>query len=259
MRTFSFTGTDSVLSADFYPPIDLREYEDVDDENGGGGGGGGEDFALGFLSLEVYNSIPNIYIGKNKFYIDNHTLEIPTGTYDIKDINSNLLNQIDLLNKIHKKHMILSIHPNLNTLKCEIKCTHVVDFSKPDSIGDLLGFESKILDVNKLNESKKPVNIMKVNAIKVLCNIITGSYDNGVMSHILHEFFPSVGAGFKIIESPQNVIYLPLNTKIINNITFKLVDQDGKLLNFRGETITLRTHLRAVDRLKSKRKQRKWL
>lgn len=87
---------------------------------------------------------------------------------------------------------------------------------------------------------------MKVNAIKILCNIVTGTYDNGQLSHIIHEFFPTVPAGFKIVESPQSVIYLPINTKLINNITFKIVDQDGDLLNFRGETITIRTHLKSV-------------
>lgn len=137
--------------------------------------------------------------------------------------------------------------PNLNTLKCEIKSTEEIDFTKDDSIGELLGFNKRKLVKDRTNQSENPVDIMKVNTIKVLCNIVTGSYDNGEMSHILHEFFPSVGAGFKIIESPQNVIYLPINTKIIDYIVFKLVDQDGNVLNFRGETVTLKAHLRAAN------------
>lgn len=233
MRTFSFSSNESVLSAEFYPPIDLRHSD--------------KEYVLGLLSLEVYNAIPNIDKDNNKFYIGKFTIEIPTGTYDINDISLFLDKEINIINIENNIKMYLHLRPNLNTLKCELKCTEDIDFSKDDSIGHLLGFEKNLLVKDKNHESQKPVDIMKVNVIKVLCNIVTGSYDNGILGHTLHEFFPSVGAGYKIIESPQNVIYLPINTKIIDNIIFKIVDQDGKQLNFRGETITLRAHLKPLD------------
>ena len=37
---------------------------------------------------------------------------------------------------------------------------------------------------------------------------------------------------------------MPISTKVINNIELRLVDQDGDLVNFREEVITVRLHLR---------------
>ena len=60
------------------------------------------------------------------------------------------------------------------------------------------------------------------------------------------QFFPAVSPGFKIIEIPTQVIYLPLTTKTINNIQIRIVDQDGTLVNFRGEVINMRLHIISV-------------
>jgi hypothetical protein len=62
--------------------------------------------------------------------------------------------------------------------------------------------------------------------------------------HTIHEFSPDVLPGYKINEVPKNIIYLPLNTNSISSVTLELVDQDGNLIDFRGETITIRLHLR---------------
>jgi hypothetical protein len=53
-------------------------------------------------------------------------------------------------------------------------------------------------------------------------------------------------SGYKIIESPSNVIYLPINTKQLDEIIIKITDQDGNLVNFREEVITVRLHLRRI-------------
>lgn len=47
---------------------------------------------------------------------------------------------------------------------------------------------------------------------------------------------PNVPSGYKITEVPKNLIYLPLvNTQSISDVTIKFVDQNQKLVNFRGE------------------------
>lgn len=53
--------------------------------------------------------------------------------------------------------------------------------------------------------------------------------------------------GYKIVEVPANVIYLPVNAKRLSSITLKITDQEGNLVNFRGETITIRLHLKPRD------------
>lgn len=91
-------------------------------------------------------------------------------------------------------------------MQCIIKCSKEIDFTKPNSIGSLLGFHSKVLEPNHIHESKDPINIMKISKIRIECNITTGSFINDKLMHTIHEFFPAVPPGYKIIEIPQNVI-----------------------------------------------------
>ena len=233
MSTFSLSGTSSVLKANYSPPIDLR------DDYG--------EYVVGLISLETFNAIPNIDKSNNKFYVGNAIISIPVGTYEISALEEHLQESIRKLNKSDANfNCVLSLNGNTSTLKCELKCTHKVDFSKKNSLGKLLGFNNMVLDPNIKHVSVTPVNILKVNVIKVECNIVTGAYHNNKLVHTIHKFSPSVPAGFKIIEIPSNVIYMPINTRLIDNIELRLVDQDGDILNFREEVITVRLHLKKL-------------
>jgi len=90
------------------------------------------------------------------------------------------------------------------------------------------------------------IDITKINNICVQCNIINGTYIISEIAHTLHQFALVVSPGYKITEVPQNVIYLPVNTKQTHSITLKIVDQDGNLINFRGERITISLHLKPI-------------
>jgi hypothetical protein len=87
---------------------------------------------------------------------------------------------------------------------------------------------------------------MRENMIRIECNIATNSYRNGEPVHIIHSFYPTDPPGYKIVENPRNVIYLPINTRIIHNISLKILDQNGFPVNFRKEVVTVRLHLRKV-------------
>lgn len=222
--TLTISGSSTILDAQFFPPIELSS-----DKN----------YTLGLVELLTFNSIPNIDIGCNKFYVGTHEVTIPTGSYEIEDIEKYLQTELS------SKNITIHLKPNNNTLRSEIKCNEPINFSKIDSIGPLLGFASRTLEPNKRHESDQPVSILKVNAIRVECNITTGAYINGQKVHTIHEFFPSVPPGYKIIEVPSNVIYLPIATQIIDNIQLRIVDQDGELVNFRGEVVTIRLHIKS--------------
>ena len=109
----------------------------------------------------------------------------------------------------------------------------------------LLGFANTIkLEPLKWHSSQSTISIVKTDVIRLVCSAVAGSVKNGRESHILHEFYLTVGPGYKLVESPANVIYLPVNTNRLHNITIRLEDQDGKLISFREETISLRLHIR---------------
>jgi hypothetical protein len=222
---FTITGTESRISTDFYPPIDLNETDE---------------YSLALINFECFNSIPNIDKTNNKFYYDedDKVIEIPEGSYELEDINRYLRTVL------HREKIFLKIKANNNTLKCGIVCEKSINFIPKDSIGRLLGFSERKLKPNVPNTSDFGVSILKVNSISIDCNIVSSSYRNQRAVHILHNFFPLVAPGYKIVENPKNVIYLPINTRQIHNITIKIVDQDGDLINFRGEVITITLHLK---------------
>lgn len=225
--TITISGNSSVLSADFNPPIFLDD---------------GMDYFLGLADFETFMSIPNIENNYNQIHIGEKVITIPEGTYDISDIEKFVKNKITTI--FNDEQVSFSLKPNTNTLKCHIYCSKSIDFTKKYSIGSLLGFETKKIDANTWYESDKVVNINKVNAICVDCNICIGSFNNGKPVHIIHQFFPTVAPGYKIVESPLPILYFPVSVRAINNITVRIIDQDGNLINFRKEIITIRLHLK---------------
>jgi hypothetical protein len=82
--------------------------------------------------------------------------------------------------------------------------------------------------------------------LRITSDIIGSSYSNGSTENIILSFFPSVGPGYKIIEVPVNLVYLPITMNTNSSMEIKLVDQNGKLTNFRGEEISIRFHIKEV-------------
>lgn len=223
------TGRKSHLKCTLFPPLDLSTSDK---------------WEMGFLDLMTYNSIPNVEEGINDtlFFGNDGKIALPTGSYEISDIN-------EYINKRLKEkypNVTLNLIANNNTLKSEIWCSEEIDFSKPSSIGNLLGYTGgKVLEANKWHVSESQVSINKVDVIRVTCNIVRGSYRDGIEGHVLHEFYPLVGPGFKIVEIPKSLIYLPIyKQNSLSEFYIILEDQDGNPVNFRGETINLRLHIR---------------
>ena len=186
--SLSISGTSLILEAQYFPPIELSRNKS---------------YVLGLVELLFFNSIANIDEGNKRFYVDKEIIILPTGSYEIQDVKSYLR---ELLSPTC---ILISIRPNNNTLRSEIKCNHEVDFRVQDSIGKLLGFAQRILEPNVTHSSELPVSILKINALRVDCNVIAGAYINERRVHTIHEFFPAIPPGYKIIEVPSQVIYLP--------------------------------------------------
>lgn len=228
--SFSFTTSDHTTQ--IYPPLELSTEET---------------WVVGLLSLETYYSFANIDATNNNFTysIDNgvtwETILLPVGCYEIKKIDSEI-------KRLMAPDVGIEILANTTTLGSILnitEATHRVDFTVANSIASVLGFNAVILTTG-YNISSNIVNILRVNSILVNCNIVNNSYLKGSQFPVLYSFFPNVAPGKKIAKEPNTVTYLPINAKYIPNIRIWLTDQDGNLIDFRGETITCRLHLKQL-------------
>lgn len=231
--TLTLSGNTSSLSASYYPPIEL-------DENA--------NYVCSLIDFHTYNYISNITDKNSCFPIkvgnkDYREIRLIEGTYEFVDIISSL----EKICYILSAPIEIKLVPK--TKKIHIICSGPVeiDLSRNDSLGSVFGFAKRILksgDEKKTFVSDYIPNITNINAIRLDCNIITGSFLNNDSSHTLHQFYPTANPGYKIIEVPKNLIYLPVVGRTIQHLNIKIVDQDNEIVNFCGETITCRIHIK---------------
>ena len=118
-----------------------------------------------------------------------------------------------------------------------------VDFDHQNSLAKVLGFTGAKY-TEGFHESENVVNILSINSILVHIDIISGSYVNGTTKNTIYSLFPKVSPGYKIIEMPVNLVYLPKTLDTIDRLGVSITDQDDHLLNLRNEKLTIRFHIR---------------
>ena len=245
--TLSLNGNTTSLSAKYFPPINV--YEDSE---------------IALLSLQTYNAFANINESNNSFEIfvpTENVYEAPKrvyigiriGCYEFEEIKDSILKDIDEANKILYNEKILDpidfkISINKNTFKTRITCNYIINFDVRNSLASILGFKKIKYTLGKTDnieiESEKSIDINPVNTIKVMCNIARGSFHNSKPSHSIYEFFPNQISGTKIVETPNNLIYYPLTTSIIDSINIDLVDQELRPLHDLNERVTIVLHIK---------------
>ena len=210
-------------------------------------------YEIALVNLETFYSFPNIDDSNNIFVYSHDQgqtwtkIKIPTGSYEIGDLNQTIrfeMEKVGHYDEVNQESYI-NIAANSNTLKTIliIGKDYQVDFNQPNNLSKVLGFTGKKY-IEGFHESEKPVNILSINSIFVNIDIIDGSYVNGKTKNTIYSFFPDVAPGFKIIESPVNLVYLPILPYTIQNLNLSITDQDENLLNLRDEKLTARFHIR---------------
>lgn len=251
--TVSFTGTTSVLRANFFPEILL-------DPNAA--------YCCALLDFTSYNSIPNIIESQNNEFTckynlketkkdakgKNHTVDVPkektvalmTGMYEVEDILKYLKSELAAA----KVSLIYEINEASST-------TQIAFDPKIEWIGgtllNVIGFQNSSTQdrtfQSKTNyRSDHIAKITPIDVIRIECDIASGSYINGKHCHTIHQFSHcKVKPGYKFIEVPQHIVYFPMNEGRLQSIQISVVDQDGNLIDFRGEQISCRIHIKRID------------
>ena len=210
-------------------------------------------YEIALVNLETYYSFPNIDETNNVFIYspDNGNswvkIKIPEGSYEIDDINNTIQHEMEKrghFDEINEDYYI-NITPNTNTLKSVLilEKGYQVDFNHQNSLARVLGFTGAKY-TEGFHESENVVDILRINSILVYIDIISGSYVNGTTKSTIYSFFPDVSPGYKIIESPVNLVCLPITLDTIDSLNVTITDQDYHLLNLRNEKLTIRFHIR---------------
>ena len=200
-------------------------------------------YEIALVNLETYYSFLNIDESNNIFVysLDNGNswvkIKIPEGSYEIDDINNTIQQEMkkrghyDSINEDYH----INISANSNTLKSVLilEKDYQVDFNHRDSLAKVLGFMGTKY-TGGFHESENVVDILRINSILVDIDIISGSYVNGATKNTI----------YKIIESPVNLVYLPITLDTIDSLNVTITDQDDHLLNLRNEKLTIRFHIR---------------
>lgn len=229
--TFTLHGRKSILSENYYPPIEL-------DPN--------FEYCIGLVGFYSCNTIQNVDKFNNTFVFrkeDGNTIteKVPPGAYEITGIEKYLQKKLG--------ENVISMVPNNNTIKCEIKSQYGIDFTVENSMRKLLGFSAKYLEPNILHESDEPVSIQRVYTILIDCNVITGAYYGSMPSHTLFHFAPTTPPGYSINIEPSRVRYLKVNKHVIDNITLVILDQDYRMIDFNGEKIVVTLELKKYSEI----------
>lgn len=234
------------MSANYYPPVEL------DSES---------KYGLGLIGFYSYNSIVNVDHNNNRFVYINYKTEkerecfIPPGSYEIEALNDYIQQHIikagDGLSNTEENERqwdkTFCLKANTNTLKCELWSIHSIDFTRSDTPARLLGFSPAVYQHDIKHESDLNVEIMPHRIVCVDCNIVSGAYLNDNEAHTLYEYDIDAEPGYKLTKEPRNIIYLPITKRdSIENITLRVTDEYGSLLDFGGEEIIIRLELKKL-------------
>jgi len=232
------SGKSSLIHTNFNPPLVFPS---------------GCHYEIACCGVETYYSFPNIDDDDNKVQVSFDEgkswmqLEVPKGCYNITSINIVLRRLIK--DKKSDKKDYFCLKPDHASLQCIITLKKIwLDFrGDKGSLRTVHGFDQKIYkdDEGGRHVSEHIVNILRVNTVLVHCDVVKLSRRNGIPSPIIYNFFPNVAPGYKIVDKPKNLIYLPLTLNIISQMTCWLTDQDDNALDLRGEELSLTFHIKA--------------
>lgn len=238
--TLTLSGNTTDFTTSFQPPLRLdpkKEYE------------------AAFLSLETYNSIPNVTEKNNtfKYSTDNgntwKVIRLPTDAYEYTQIADEIQRQMvennDYLEEEGSNEAKNAFYINFSICRLssliEIKNpTYKIDFGVENSIGPTLGFSNEVL-LQGIHKSPKIVNITNINSILINVDFIEGGYVNKTYSHAIHNFSPKVGPGYKIFEQPSpELIFYRVSKDFIPDVRVWVTDQNQNVIDLQGEQITVR-------------------
>ena len=209
-------------------------------------------YVMGVISFNTYNSIFNITEKNNLLYFydnnikTNYVISLPYGAYELSQINQEVFKQISNTHNISDISLSpIKISANESTLHSiiEIDLKFSIDFTKENTLRNILGFDSKKL-YSGSNYSDKKVNIIDIDRIHLCSDSIIGSIRNGHPSNILFTIILNEAPGQKIVREPNLVLYKHIDKEKLDYIEFWFEDDYGNRVDNHGENINFTLHIK---------------
>ena len=235
------SGEGPRVTCDLHPPIRM---------------GNNDVISLALAKIMFYNSFANIHKGKNNCVKikpgdgkESIMVQIPTGAYEINQINLEIIHQLKAAGGDAKADEHFKLQPNTATLKSMITITkgYIVDFNVNASIAPLLGYLSTdklIGGDNKRYEGKNIVKITQISSLLVMCDAVRPSFLNGKLTSFVHNCVLDVEPGVKFIDKPSNLTFVNTSNNVITQLSCWGVDQNLNTVDFRHEQLEIELKLK---------------
>ena len=173
------------------------------------------------------------------------TYELHPGVYTFKDISEALLKILQPEYDGYLNAIDIEYDDIIMKTKLEVRAGIIsIRFDEKSFFSTILGFTSG-WDYKHYNKytSQKIVNLGSTNKIHLNCDCIDGSVVNGIRHPILFSFVLDKKPGYKVFSEPETIHYKKINKSVLNTITFYLEDDNNKVIDFNGETLTFTLQL----------------
>ena len=195
---------------------------------------------VGLKNFFLWYTYPNISekYDNNKLHYtkdgSKYIKEIPTGMYDIAELNKFLATNCD---------GDISLQADPATFKCYMMLKEGVnvDFTV-GRLHELLGFESKVFTVSSMGSDI--INITRgVDRILIRCSLIERPYQNE-FKDCLYDILPVGNPGSAIYREIENVEFHKCKDSVIRRIEIRITDSKNNLIDFK-ENISLKLVFRS--------------
>ena len=168
------------------------------------------------------------------------TYELDPGIYTFKDISEALFNILQSKYPSSGSEILIRLEDISKKTKLVVKSGIIaIRFDEKSFFSTILGFTSG-WDYKHYNKytSQKVVNLGSTNKIHLNCDCIDGSVVNAFRHPILFSFVLDKKPGYKVFSEPEAIHYKKINESVLNTITVYLEDDNNKVVDFIGETMT---------------------
>lgn len=226
----SLSGESSSISTNLHPEIELDERFE---------------YSCCLLDFSIQNTTLTHEFDQHNYAIHYYR---PDKEYRRVTINEGPRGVPQLMKEIEQQMVAdnsrVHIDFHAHMMKFKIRTSSVaIDFTHKNSIGRILGYDPQILERNTTTDSDYSIGQINADTIRVNCDLVSGSFHDGISTHTLHEFHPKQVINYKMFEQPEHLIYLPVIKQRINSVNITVTDQGGKFFDLKGGKIHCRLHI----------------